>query len=78
MQFPSSLPDNIRVKVTPGAKKDEYIDTLPDDTIKIRLRATPTDGKANIALLVFLKEVTHADWEIKSGFASPLKLLKRK
>lgn len=48
MQFPILLLDTIRVKVSPGAKKDEYISTLPDGTIKIRLRATPTDGKANI------------------------------
>ena len=78
MQFPHSLPDTIRIKVNPGAKKDEYIATLPDNTIKIRLRSKPTDGKANIALIAFLKEVTHADWEIISGFTSPRKLLKRK
>ena len=78
MQFPNSLPDTIRIKVTPGSKKDEFIDILPDDTIKIRLRATPTDGKANIALVGFLKKVTHTDWEIISGFTSPWKLLKRK
>lgn len=48
MQFPLLSSDVIRVKVTPGAKNDEYIDTLPDGTMKIRLRATPTDGKANI------------------------------
>jgi len=78
MQFPHSLPDTIRIKVNPGAKKDEYIDMLPDKTIKIRLRATPTDGKANIALLAFLKEVTHTEWEIINGFTSPRKLLKRK
>lgn len=78
MQFPISLPETIRVKVTPGSKKDEYIDILPDDTIKIRLRATPTDGKANIALVEFLRKETHMDWEIISGFTSPRKLLKRK
>ncbi len=78
MQFPTHLPDTIRVKVSPGAKKNEYITTLPDDTIKIRLRATPTDGKANIALVAFLKEETSIDWEIISGFTSPFKLLKRK
>ena len=47
MSFPLPTSDSIRIKVTPGAKKDEYISTLPDGTIKIRLRATPTDGKAN-------------------------------
>lgn len=78
MQFPLLSSDVIRVKVTPGAKNDEYIDTLPDGTMKIRLRATPTDGKANIWLLEFLEKETWEKWEIKSGLTSVRKLLKRK
>ena len=78
MQFPLMSADTIRVKVTPGAKRDEYIDTLPDGTMKIRLRAKPTDGKANIALIEFLCGATDTDWEIVSGFTSARKLLKRK
>lgn len=78
MQFPTHLPGTIRVKVIPGSQKNEYITTLPDGTIKIRLRATPTDGKANMALVAFLKEETQTDWEIKSGFTNPFKLLKKK
>lgn len=78
MQFPTISSDTIRVKVNPGAKKDEYTDTLPDGTIKIRLRATPTDGKANIGLIDFLKKETHTDWKIISGFTSSYKLLSKK
>ena len=66
MPFPTITTHTIRVKITPNSKKDEYISTLPDGTLKIRIKATPTDGKANIALLHFLKEETHIDWEIMS------------
>lgn len=78
MLFPLLTSDSIRIKVTPGAKKDEYISTLPDGTIKIRLRATPTDGKANNWLIAFLEKETGEQWEIKSGFTSTRKLLKKK
>ncbi len=58
MQFPLTTSESIRVKVTPGAKKDEYMRTLPDGTIKILLGASPTDGKANRALIDFIEKNT--------------------
>jgi uncharacterized protein (TIGR00251 family) len=78
MQFPILSSDVIRVKVTPGSKNDEYVDTLPDGTLKIKIKATPTDGKANVWLIAFLDRETGKHWEIKSGFTSARKLLKRK
>ena len=78
MQFPHISSETIRIKVTPASKKDEYISTLPDGTIKIKLRASPTDGKANTALLHFLKIETNIEWEITSGFTTSRKLLKKK
>ncbi len=78
MQFPILIWDLIKVKVTPWGKRDEYISTMPDGTIKIRLRVTPTDGKANIWLRVFLEKETGETWEIKSGFTSERKILIRK
>lgn len=78
MQFPVITWDLIRIKVSPGSRKDEYISTLPDGTIKIRLKATPTDGKANIWLIEFLEKETGEKWEIKSGFTSERKTLIRK
>lgn len=78
MQFPILIWDIIRVKVNPGVKKDEYMSTMPDGTIKIRLKATPTDGKANIWLIAFLEKETGKKWEIKSGFTSERKILIRK
>jgi uncharacterized protein YggU (UPF0235/DUF167 family) len=34
-------------------------------------------GKANTALIEFLKKETHTNWEIISGFTSSYKLLKQ-
>ncbi len=76
--FPSLSSSSLKIKLSPGSKKDEYIETLPDGTVKIRLKAKAVDGKANEALLDFLKEATGKDWEIKSGFTSERKHLKRK
>ncbi len=67
----------LRVKLSPGSKKDEYIETLPDGTVKIRLKAKAVDGKANEALLLFLREETGKDWEIKRGKTSQRKVLKQ-
>jgi len=56
MKFHQISSNILRVKVTPGAKKDEYKETLSDGTLKICLKASPTDGKANIALIKFIEE----------------------
>ncbi len=78
MSFPTLSSSSLKIKLTPGSKKDEYIETLPDGTIKIRLKAKAVDGKANESLLEFLEQETGEKWEIKSGFTSERKLLKRK
>lgn len=78
MQFPLLSTDTIRVKITPGAKKDEYIDTLPDGTLKIKIKSIATDGKANNGLMAFLKKETGEQWKIKSGFTSERKILTKK
>lgn len=46
----------LKIKVTPRAKKTEITETLEDGTLKIKLKAPPVDGKANIALINFLSE----------------------
>jgi len=56
--FPITLNPNekthLRIKVTTKQPKTEYINTLDDGTIKIRLKAVPEKGKANEELIRFL------------------------
>ncbi|MBX3004028.1 MAG: YggU family protein [Anaerolineales bacterium] len=47
----------LAIRVTPRASRNEIVEILPDDTIKIRLTAPPVDGKANEALVDFLAKV---------------------
>ncbi|MBP9779994.1 DUF167 domain-containing protein [Candidatus Gracilibacteria bacterium] len=75
MGFPLLNSYLFKIKITPGSRSDEYVETLPDGTIKIRLKAKAVDGKANLALLEFLEKETGKKWEIQSGFTSERKLL---
>ena len=47
----------LAIRVTPRASRNEIVEILPDNTIKIRLTAPPIDGKANEALIEFLSKV---------------------
>jgi uncharacterized protein (TIGR00251 family) len=47
----------LAVRVTPRANKNEIVEILSDQTIKIRLTAPPVEGKANEALIEFLADV---------------------
>jgi uncharacterized protein (TIGR00251 family) len=47
----------LAVRVTPRARKNEIVEILSDQTIKIRLTAPPIEGKANEALIEFLADV---------------------
>ncbi len=47
----------LAIRVTPRASRNEIVEILPDQTIKIRLTAPPVDGKANEALIDFLSKV---------------------
>ena len=47
----------LAIRVTPRARKDEIVEILADQTIKIRLAAPPVEGKANQALIEFLAKV---------------------
>lgn len=47
----------LAIRVTPRARRDEIVEVLPDQTIKVRLTAPPVEGKANEALIEFLAKV---------------------
>ena len=45
------------VRVTPRASRNEVVEVLSDQTVKIRLKAPPVEGKANKELIKFLSKV---------------------
>lgn len=45
------------VRVTPRASRNEIVEILSDNTVKIRLTAPPVEGQANEELIVFLADV---------------------
>jgi uncharacterized protein len=47
----------VAVRVTPRASKNEIVEILSDDTVKVHITAPPVEGEANEALLKFLAEV---------------------
>jgi len=47
----------LAIRVTPRARRDEIVEVLPDQTIKVRLTAPPLEGKANEALIEFLAKL---------------------
>ncbi|MBD3156802.1 hypothetical protein GF369_03155 [Candidatus Peregrinibacteria bacterium] len=72
-------PDYLRVKILPKSPKNEVVDILDDDTIKIRIQAVPEKGKANKELVKFLSkelDLPKENVQIISGKNDPLKLIK--
>jgi len=72
-------PDYLRVKVLPKSAKNEVVDILDDDTIKIRIKAVPEKGKANKELVSFLAkelDLPKEKVQIISGKSDQLKLIK--
>lgn len=71
----------LRVKVIPKSAKNEVVDIMEDETIKIRIKAAPENGKANAELIKFLSEelnVLEKNVLIISGVSEPVKLIKVK
>jgi uncharacterized protein YggU (UPF0235/DUF167 family) len=66
-----------RVKVKPGASKNELIIDEGNNWI-IKLRAKPIDGEANVALVEFLSEklkISKSRITIQKGLTSTFKTL---
>lgn len=69
----------IQVKVIPKSAKTEFVERMDDETLKIRIKAAPERGKANLELIKFLaKSVSTSKEDIKiiSGHTSTRKLIK--
>lgn len=69
----------LRIKVTTKQPKTEYLNTLDDGTIKIRLKAVPEKRKANEELIRFLAEVLAVRKdaiEIIAGASDTVKLVR--
>lgn len=45
------------VRVIPRASRNEIVEVLSDQTVKIRLTAPPVEGKANQELIKFLSDI---------------------
>jgi uncharacterized protein (TIGR00251 family) len=63
------------IKVTPGASKNEILDTR-EGRLRVKIAAAPEHGKANAALIAFLAEtldIARKDITIIRGEKSRLK-----
>ena len=69
----------IKIRVKPGAKKDEIIGEMADGSLKIAVAAAPEKGRANARLASFLASefgVKIHNVEIASGQTAKVKLIK--
>ncbi len=68
----------LAVRVTPRASKNQIVGAMHDGTIKIHIKATPTEGQANEELVKFLSDVlgvAKSRIEIVAGGAGRDKLI---
>ena len=69
----------LRIKVTPRQSKTEFFQVMDDGTLKIRLKAIPEKGKANLELIRYLWEelsIPKAKIEIISGVGDEVKMMR--
>lgn len=48
------MPTRIRATITPNSKKGPLVETLPDGTLRLYVRAPAVEGKANRAAIELL------------------------
>ncbi len=69
----------VRIKVIPGSRITEFFSLMSDGSYRIRLKAPPVDGKANIELIRWMSRqfgVSREEVCIKSGTTSRQKLIR--
>jgi uncharacterized protein (TIGR00251 family) len=68
----------LSVRVIPRANRNEIVEILSDQTVKIRLKAPPVEGKANEELINFLSkilDIPKSNFEIVGGKTGRDKLI---
>ena len=68
----------IRVRIQPGAQRNELLGWNPAGELRIRIAAPPREGEANKELVAFLAKhfgLAKRDIEIESGAKSRAKLV---
>ncbi len=71
----------LRLKINPGARVNEFLEILEDDTIKINIASQAERGRANQELVKFLAKtfgVAKSEVKIISGAGNRVKLIKIK
>lgn len=67
----------LKIKVIPKTNQTEFRELMSDKTLKISVKAPPTDGKANQVLIKFLKKEFKAnEVNLISGQKDRIKLVK--
>ena len=68
----------IRVRIQPGAQRNELLGWNPAGELRIKIAAPPREGEANKKLIAFLAKrlgVAKREIEIESGEKSRIKLI---
>lgn len=71
----------LRVKALPGSGRNEILEFMSDDTLKIAIKAQAEKGKANSELIKFFAKqinVSRDSIKIISGAGARIKLIKIK
>lgn len=67
----------LKIKVIPKSNQTEFRELMTDETLKVSVKAPPTEGKANDILGKFLKkEFQASEVSILSGKTDRVKLVK--
>ncbi len=73
------MEENTKVKAIPRSAKTELVGVMADGTLKIRVKAVPEKGRANIELIEFLAQhngVPTENIKLLSGATDSRKLFK--
>ncbi len=68
----------LKIRVLPRSSRNEMVGEMADDTLKVKLTATPVDGKANEALIELLADhfdVAKGKIKIVRGLTSKNKMV---